>query len=141
MKLFHPDKTVTSCSFDGESFEKQEDGSFDVPEGAVELVHHGFTTTLPTPAAPVQAPVVHDDEETGSDILAKLAKAKKKDIAAYAFQVYNAILDPEEHTKDQLLEAIVMLAAKAADEALVKAKEEADALAELAELAALKGEE
>ena len=47
MKLYHPDKTVTSCSFDGHTIERGEDGSFDAPEGAVELLSHGFTTTAP----------------------------------------------------------------------------------------------
>lgn len=52
-KLFHAD--ATSCSFDGASFEREEDGSFDVPEEAVEtLLSHGFTPTKDAPK--VEAP-------------------------------------------------------------------------------------
>jgi multidrug resistance efflux pump len=43
MKIFH--LNASSCSFAGETFDREKDGSFDVPaEAAVELVHHGFVT-------------------------------------------------------------------------------------------------
>jgi hypothetical protein len=108
MKLYHPDETVTSCSFEGQTIERGVDGTFDAPEGALELLNHGFTTKKPGSPAPAPAPV-HDDEETGDDVIAKLAKpgVKKADIAAYAKQVYGLDLDPAVLRKDQLLAAIM----------------------------------
>lgn len=61
-KIFHAD--ATSCSFAGVSFERDGDGSFDVPEEAVgELLSHGFTPTKePKPPAPEPVSVaVHAD--------------------------------------------------------------------------------
>lgn len=143
MKLYHPDKTVTSCSFDGQSIERGEDGSFDAPDGAVDLLHHGFTTQKPSEPAPPPSGLQGDhadDDEDGADTLVKLAKATKAEIAAYAFQAYGAELDTTKK-KDDLLLAVADLAAKAADEALrVQAEEEAKA-ARLAELEAKPAED
>lgn len=50
MKLYHPDPTVTSCSFNGQTIERQEDGGFEVPDHAAELLSHGFTTEAPEAA-------------------------------------------------------------------------------------------
>lgn len=138
MKLYHPDPTVTSCSFEGQSIERGEDGSFDAPDGAVDLLAHGFTTQKPNAPAPTASGLQGDhtdDDEDGADTLVKLAKTTKAEIAAYALQAYGAELDTTKK-KDDLLLAVAELAAKAADEALrVQAEEEAKA-ARLAELQA-----
>jgi hypothetical protein len=48
-KLYHKD--ATGCSWNGETFERQEDGSFEVPnEAAADLAIHGFTATAPVVA-------------------------------------------------------------------------------------------
>ena len=143
MKLYHPDETVTSCSFDGQTIEREEDGSFDAPEGAVELLSHGFTTQKPNAPAPAPSGLQgdhSDDDEAGEDVLVKLAKTTKAEIAAYALQAYGAELDTTKK-KDDLLLAVAKLAADAADEAArVQAEEEAKA-ARLAELEAIPAEE
>lgn len=139
MKLYHPDKTVTSCSFDGQSIERGEDGSFDAPEGAAELLAHGFTTQKPEAPSGLQGDHTDDDED-GADVLVKLAKTTKAEIAAYALQAYGAELDTTKK-KDDLLLAVAKLAADAADEAArVQAEEEAKA-ARLAELEAKPAED
>jgi hypothetical protein len=55
--VYHPD--ATGVSFQGENFERQADGSFEVPDEAVAdlCAGHGFTTTPPTPAEPAPAPL------------------------------------------------------------------------------------
>lgn len=143
MKLFHPDETVTSCSFEGQTIERSEDGSFDAPEGAVELLHHGFTTSKPNtePAKGEGLQGDHsDNDEDGSDTLVKLAKATKAEIAAYAFQAYGVELDTTKK-RDDLLLAVAKAAADAADAALKAQAEEEAKAARLAELEAKPAED
>ena len=65
-KLFHRD--ATSCSFDGESYEKAEDGSFEVPDRAVaELVAHGFVTDPRLLAVGPDAALVREADEASID--------------------------------------------------------------------------
>ena len=142
MKLYHPDGT--GCSWQGLSFEADEDGAIEVPnEAAADLIPHGWTTAKP--GAPAPAPSFlqhHDDETTGEDVLTRLAHAKKSEIVAYAAQVYGLELDPSTK-KDDLLLAVAEAAAKAAEAAKQKAEEEAAAAAaleqKLARIAELEG--
>ena len=56
MKMHSPNLAVTSVSFDGETFDADERGVFDVPEkAAAELQAHGLIPGEPKPATP-QAP-------------------------------------------------------------------------------------
>lgn len=53
MKMHSPENQVTSVSFDGETFDADERGVFDVPEkAAAELMAHGLIPGEPKPVTP-----------------------------------------------------------------------------------------
>lgn len=53
MKMHHPENQVTSVSFDGETFDADERGVFDVPEkAAADLQAHGLVPGEPKPVTP-----------------------------------------------------------------------------------------
>jgi len=53
MKMHSPNLAVTSVSFDGEAFDADERGIFDVPEkAAAELMAHGLIPGEPKPVTP-----------------------------------------------------------------------------------------
>ena len=103
MKLFHD--SATSCSVGGVTYEADADGAFEIPDADVaELLPHGFTTLKPGTVLPPDPP--RDDEETGEDVITKLARATKAEIVAFAKQVHGLELDIVQK-KDALLEAIM----------------------------------
>lgn len=115
MKLYHPDQTVTSCSFEGEAFNRQKDGGFEVPAEAVAaLLPHGFTTTRPEGLPDNGA---GDEDDDPSQFMVQLAKKNKAEIAAYLLEAYQIEVDPDKNRKDDLLDMVVEAAAKAADAA------------------------
>ena len=103
MRLYH--ESATSCSVGGVVYEADETGAIEVPdELAAELLPHGFTTAKPGEPIPVEEPF--NEEETGEDVITKLARATKAEIVAFAQQVHNLELDIAQK-KDSLLEAIM----------------------------------
>lgn len=101
-KITHKDPTTTGLGWQGQNFEADANGVFDVPDEALtELCGIGFS------------PVPEPGE--GNEHMVKLAGLKKAELVEHAKLAYGVDLDPEDK-KDALLEQILALAAKAADE-------------------------
>ncbi len=74
MRIFHNDPGVVSCSFNGETIERAEDGSFEVSDAAaVELAAHGFTT-VPPEVKPVEIPSGNPAKWTKDVLLAEASR-------------------------------------------------------------------
>ena len=120
MKLYHPDPTVTSCSFEGEAIQRQKDGAFEVPAEAVAaLLPHGFTTARPEGLPDAGGQGEEDDDP--SQFMVRLAKKNKAEIATYLLEAYGIEADPEKLRKDDLLDLVVEAAAAAARPAELQA--------------------
>ena len=105
-----------SFSHDGNSYEADENGHFEVPDEALaDIAAHGFALVSSKPAA--------ENEGEGGDLdkLHKptdLAKLNKNELVAYAAEHLELVLDPEQKKADLIaqIEAHEAQAPEAADE-------------------------